>query len=608
MRNGLLLIAVLVSSVPLQVWGQTTTGTGQTIFVSTFSGRQILKIVDSNPAKVFVLYTGDAQFEPEGISLGPDNKIYVCDSLGNRIWRITQDGTSAAVIYNFLPSNSTRPQGPEGPSFNHAGDLFFNTRNDESRPATGVWTITGLGSTSDAGPFNPVNILPTSQIGTFFGEGTTFDGQNNLLIVDSSGGRILKSSPSYTSATVIIPNTDQSTVLSEPIGIAVNNQNDIFVANFGSGNIDHFSSAGVFLGTYVTFTSLDRPAYMQFDPSGNLFVVTVQDEYARHGKVWRLPPPQISSQTTPTPILVVDLNTVYTSQNVQILTSDQAVGLTLAAFTTPPQNITPGGTNTFIYPNFKMVIPFPNSVQMNGAATMQVSFIPIAQDVFHATRLPSKGDNGFSGGTPLPPTTDAQCAIITNTGGNCIIARNKCFDSTGHEFPTCPIRATTDLIGLASYFNTQSPLSHPALIIASEDSNSWNNITQSFDADPTLKGGTLGFNSDEVIVNLGGCHTLTLGLTPSTVRRGSITTVAGSIQSCAATAQTVVMTLTLIGPGRPNACASTKTLIFSPPPFSLRPGTSVPFGFPFRVPSNTCPGTYFVTGMTTSGPQAADIT
>ncbi|MEJ2010458.1 MAG: hypothetical protein P8Z30_20285, partial [Acidobacteriota bacterium] len=63
---------------------------GPPVYVSNYSGHQILK-VDGTSGAVSVVYTDpDATMSPEGIAVGPDGKIWICDSVNSRILQINQ--------------------------------------------------------------------------------------------------------------------------------------------------------------------------------------------------------------------------------------------------------------------------------------------------------------------------------------------------------------------------------------------------------------------------------------------------------------------------------------------------------------------------------------
>jgi len=169
-----------------------------------------------------------------------------------------------------------------------------------------------------------------------------------------------------------------------------------------------------------------------------------------------------------------------------------------------PQPVAPGTSTTFASPNvINQTVTIPPDANMNGAATMRVSFIQVDPAVFNASIAAGTSGNTFSGGKPVPAGT--TCTPIVGASGNCIITENKCFDANGAAFALCPITATTTPILLTSQYKTLSPQPNPALLIASDGQSNYAVITTGFDpADPTISGGTNRLNSDEVIANLPG--------------------------------------------------------------------------------------------------------
>ncbi len=475
-----------------QSWPQTNCGgidqppcaTGETVYVTNFSGNQVVKVVDDGTGgTVTAINTASGEY-PEDIVVGPDGKIYICDSDNNDIRRI-DPSTSAAAEIVYAKGDSAGPSGPEGPSFNTLGDLYFNTRGSPATH-TGVWKITSA-QLKGTLPVSPTQVLTAAQTGSTFGEGTTFDAHDNLLVVDATGDRVLRSSPPYTSATAII-----TSGLNGPIGVAVSSVGDIFVANdFGRDIVHYGPNGGSQIEVYASFT--DPAFYLQFDASDRLYVVTSVDSDPGTGKLWRVDPPGGSANTH----LVVDFAGKGLN-NIHMI----GLGLPATTFTTPQQAIAPGMTTTFKDGTIMdQAVRLPVDVNTGGAFFMTVSFMQVAPAVFNSTRLPATGMNTWSGGTPVPAGT--TCTPIAGTGGNCVVAENLCFDAIRRPIVPCNITAPTTLIQLTSHYKTQSPQPNPALIIASDGQNNWRNITNSFDpSDPIIGGGTRGVNSDEVIANI----------------------------------------------------------------------------------------------------------
>jgi hypothetical protein len=472
--------------------------TGETIFISTFSGRQIVKVVDGAPPATASAINTDTVEEPEDLVVGPDGNIYVCDADQDRIRRLTNTGEGFAVdiVYDRITCHSEFcPSGPEGPSFDTLGNLFFNTRGPGH---TGVWKIPASQlSPIPSGGATPVNVVTAAATGSTFGEGTTFDANDKLLFVDRSGGKVWRFDPVTSTLSAII------TGLSTPFGIAVDSAGDIFVSNHDTHQVLRYLSDGTPQGPYVTFASncvecpVDSPAYLQFDASDRLYVVTNQNSLGQFGKVWRADPigtpPMTGTQT-----LLVDLNAR------EFASSGAVVGLGLPAttFTTAQQAISPGSTTTFTDGTIlKTMLKLPVDVILNGAAFMAVSFIQIAPGVFDTTRLPATSTNTWSGGTPVAP--GATLTPLKGAGGNGIVAEKLCFNANHAPIKPCNIIAPTTLIQLSSRYDTQSPQPNPGLILGTDGQNDWADITSGFTTDCCgISGGSKGLNTDEAIVNL----------------------------------------------------------------------------------------------------------
>jgi uncharacterized repeat protein (TIGR01451 family) len=277
-----------------------TVKSGPAVYISTGDTQQIL-VVDGAVGTTVMIHTVPnsgltaGTFVPEDIVVGPDKRIYMCDPSNNKIYRVRQDNTQFETIYD-QNSNSSLPAFPEGPSFN-GNDLYFNTATEVS--GTGVWKIAGIATVAVGGPFPaPSHVFTTSS----FGEGTAFDSSGNLLIVEHSPtAAVLSCNPSSCSipttliSSACVTDDSETPCLDGPIGIAVNSQGHIFVANRGTlKNINEFSSLGTFLKTYASFSgappTFAPPAFLEFDALDRLYAVTLSGA-GTHGAVWRIDPP-----------------------------------------------------------------------------------------------------------------------------------------------------------------------------------------------------------------------------------------------------------------------------------------------------------------------------
>jgi len=118
------------------------------------------------------------------------------------------------------------------------------------------------------------------------------------------------------------------------------------------------------------------------------------------------------------------------------------------------------------------------------------------------------------------------------------------------------------------------------------------NLTASYSGDANFIRSSSTALAEQVL-----CGVL-INISPSTVRLGGTITVTGQVISCATTAQTVVVKFSLSGPLQPNKCGSTKSGIFTTPPFTLPAKTSKSVSFPFPISNGACTGTYSITATT----------
>lgn len=479
MRKWYLLVLMLGLWLPSQAWAQT----GETIYLSTLGGNQILKVVDSATPVATVFHTGgtgDTTFV-EGIVVGPDNKIYIADTDASRIWRLSQDGMAIEKVYDFAQCTGACPKGGEGPSFSTTGDLYFNTRDIAH---TGIWKITSSQLSGSLPVTTATNVVTAAQDGSTFGEDTRFDATDKLLFVDRSGGKVWR----FDSLTNIISG------LSTPIGIAVNSTGDIFVANTGTNSVKHYDANGnpASVPDFVTFTPPDMPVFLKFDASGNLFVVTAQDFFADSGKVWRVNP---SGNKT----LVVDL-----TMTTGVGTKAWGLALPATSFTTAQQAVSPGTLTT--YTNGSIMsegVLLPPNVVMNGTAFMAENFIQRACTELNST-IPAGGSipNTWSGGFSVPG--GSKFTPIAGTGGFCMILEKLCYDMNHALITPCNIATPappTPLIELTIHYQTQASQSNPAVVIFSDGGIDYANITNFFNPDNTGGGGTKVLNTSTSVLN-----------------------------------------------------------------------------------------------------------
>lgn len=282
MRKGIAVLAGILTLCLLPAtWTAGQTGGSFPVFVSGFGSQEIFSI-DSSTGAVTTIFTGDSNFFPEDVVVGPDDKLYVCDAPGDRIFRMDQNGGNVEVVYDRSLVQAG-PEGPEGPSFGPGDDLYFNTRGPNH---SGIWRIEDVAATP-VGPFPaPVQVLDETETGSTFGEGTAWSQTGDLLIVDRSNSQVMVSSPPFGSASVF------ANFSGTPFGIDVDSVGDVFVAvnDTGGNRVLRFDDAGNSQGVWASFNNSVN--FIEFDAADNLWVVTSDAGTGANGNLHKVDPNQ----------------------------------------------------------------------------------------------------------------------------------------------------------------------------------------------------------------------------------------------------------------------------------------------------------------------------
>ena len=227
-------------------------------------------------------------YEPSGIAIDSFGKIFIADSKNCLIRVIAPDGTvatlaglttnSASPICSFTDGKGTATfNDPQGISVDSVGTVYVaDTLNDKIRKITSsgdVSTLTGMTSGySDS-------TLATSQFSA--PNAVAFQSAAKIWVADSGNSKIRIISQS--SVTTFNPNPPNPNPIVSPKGIAIDSSASIiYIANSAAhsiGKIDpsgeYSTIAGSSSGTadgQGTFASFNQPVGIAVDPQGNLFV------------------------------------------------------------------------------------------------------------------------------------------------------------------------------------------------------------------------------------------------------------------------------------------------------------------------------------------------
>ena len=251
---------------PTRIPRNTPAPKGDQLYLSDFR-TGLVERVDLTTLEISVFASG--LHKPEDGACNSKGQIFFAEASSGQIWRFNTDGSEQIPVLD--PALRT-PEGqefrPDGLSFDANRDLFFNTSGTPfmPEPHTGVYRITGGDPTN-----KPERVIPPF---TVHGEGTAFLSTGELLAVDWTNGRIMKSRPPQFGAGEVFASDIPSAH-----GIAIDSHDNVYVSEGGeverasTSRIFRFDAIGNSLGVFRTLQAVAR--HMEFDTYDNLYVGTI---------------------------------------------------------------------------------------------------------------------------------------------------------------------------------------------------------------------------------------------------------------------------------------------------------------------------------------------
>jgi uncharacterized protein (TIGR03437 family) len=228
----------------------------------------------------------EATVQAAGMKADASGDVFFINLLANRL----QEATPAATISTIAgagpnlftgdggPASAATFASPHAIAFDKTGNLYIaDTNNNRIRriDTSGiVETVVGSG-----GPvYNQDPACMPDQPGFLSNpQGVAVDAQGDIFIADTGKNRVLKVSPSGTQTIV-------ATQLSQPQGVIVNAAGDVFITNAGSTSLLEVPASG----TIETVWTNGATGSMAFDAAGDLFfssVTSVQRLSAASGAI-----------------------------------------------------------------------------------------------------------------------------------------------------------------------------------------------------------------------------------------------------------------------------------------------------------------------------------
>jgi uncharacterized protein (TIGR03437 family) len=203
---------------------------------------------------------------PSGLAADSSGNLYIADTANNRIRKVTPAGIITTVAGSG-PSNSAGGfsgdggpataamlWGPSAVTVDASGTLYISdTQNNRIRkvtPAGIITTVAGSGPAGLSGSYGGDG-GPATSAALSYPHGVAIDAGGNLYIADSVNNRIRKVTPAGTITTVAGTGGPGfggdaglaiAAQLATPLGVAIDEAGNLFVADYGNNRIRELSS------------------------------------------------------------------------------------------------------------------------------------------------------------------------------------------------------------------------------------------------------------------------------------------------------------------------------------------------------------------------------
>ena len=235
----------------------------------------------------------DTVYSPSAIVLDASGNMYIAETDGGRIFKVTTSGTILTFAGTGIPgysgdggpATSAQLSSPGGLAIDAAGNVYIsdsgNRRIRKVTPSGVITTVAGNGGFAFGGDGGPATSAQLS-----YPRGLAIDSVGNLYISDST--RLRKVSSDGVISTVTGLTSSPGTNAFSFWGLAVNESGDVYVADNTNSRVLKVTPNGAIStvagngsqgfsgdGGPATSAQLSRPVDVAFDQAGNLYIADI---------------------------------------------------------------------------------------------------------------------------------------------------------------------------------------------------------------------------------------------------------------------------------------------------------------------------------------------
>jgi len=269
--------------------------------VSTLAGNGAAGKTDGPAAKASFTY-------PMAVAVDSKGNVYVCDTQNNLIRKISTDGTVSTIAGALTDANKNHPEdttrfdNPKGIVADKQGNVYFTDfGRDVIRKITPDGKITVFAGDSDRGAKDGKGTAASFYLPT----GLAIDDQGNLFVADTYNNTIRKIDPGGMVTTIAGKPAPQgkrnggakdgkgpAAQFRHPFGIAVDHNDNVYVADVGNQKIRKISPDGVVTtiagagrragdNGEASKASFYNPYGVAVDKQGNVYIADYQNNVVR---------------------------------------------------------------------------------------------------------------------------------------------------------------------------------------------------------------------------------------------------------------------------------------------------------------------------------------